>query len=711
MNFSLQRFPLNATLQESSGLPWGCILQPFSALAEQNEAIDQMPQAHHIGRCINCFAYINNYVRFNKGGNWCCSICATWNKSDRYTSPISRGNLPELRTGIVECAVPLEEKKNLAKAPVYILLADVSGSAQTLELAQHGLTAALESLPADGYVGLITFSDRIGLFDLTSTEKPHVKYLTIPNDEFGCQIGLEEIFPLSNFFVEVGVFKQNIEMAIAILSQPSTWVSTLNEQNPSQIIEKRGFGATIAALVDYLNSFSSSTDEEKIKSRIICFLFGTPNHGVGNLQMKTGKQFYDNLAKEVVEAGTSIDIFGVGNSNQLGFESLYHFVTLTSGSLNYYNAEDPSILSRDVHRKLSMPHVFSGLLRLRTSTASFRVATPFGNLSSVPGHEHMYKINLCDSASCFAFGFEFIPSKSFEDYSSYSDIGLPTVQMAFAYYILIPIPGQNRSQFQKRLRLYTTQVNVASSVKDVFEGVDVSACLSILTHKVLRSSFQKGLIESRLLVQDWLTMLITHYTEKFISVDPKTAQPSNIDLEFTKSSKLKLLSRYVFGLLKHEILQPSTSPDRRACLNCLLSSLPPLQLVTLFYPNLLAYENFDRVKETNLRLTRQALVGNEPIFLVDALTKVIVYYGISGLDLPRPPKDSLLDTSITQLKTFRQLVPMVYFVKAGTQEASLFDQLLIEDENTMAPMGDFVSSFDSFMTNQAIEVAKELNMN
>jgi len=64
-----------------------------------------------------------------------------------------------------------------------------------------GIMAALEALSEYALVGLITFSDRIGLYDLTSADKPHVKYTSIASE--GASVDLVDIFPLGNFLKEV----------------------------------------------------------------------------------------------------------------------------------------------------------------------------------------------------------------------------------------------------------------------------------------------------------------------------------------------------------------------------------------------------------------------------------------------------------------------------------------------------------------------------
>lgn len=57
------------------------------------------------------------------------------------------------------------------------------------------------ALPPSSLFGLVTFSDRIGVYDLRSPI-PHIKHIAIP-ESGDCSLGLEELVPLSNSLVEV----------------------------------------------------------------------------------------------------------------------------------------------------------------------------------------------------------------------------------------------------------------------------------------------------------------------------------------------------------------------------------------------------------------------------------------------------------------------------------------------------------------------------
>lgn len=53
----------------------------------------------------------------------------------------------------------------------------------------------------------------------------------------------------------------------------------------------------------------------------------------------------------------------------------------------------------------------------------------------------------------------------------------------------------------------------------------------------------KGIEEAKLLLQDWITMLITHYNEVVLRIKDKV-QPSDVDVNMVKSPKLRVIFQF-----------------------------------------------------------------------------------------------------------------------------------------------------------------------
>jgi len=484
------------------------------------------------------------------------------------------------------------------------------------------------------------------------------------------------------------------------------------------------------------------------------------------------------------------------------------------------------------HRKYSQPHCFAGLLRIRTSSY-FRISKHFGNLFPVLEHKSMFRLNACERSTSIAFGFEFLPSKSFEDMGAYrSPSLLPPSPPPIPLLILLPffkwcgtshhsnglcllpfgwafqrgggkgIPSKTASDFYDPsqcclfpegglwqcwgssnlfspdskgdsfwtpctikwnltpFRHFCKRLLQLSKIKGSMKLRSCSKTGQLCWSHIIRGIFPErtrkknrqrlmlnfgGIPSSRL--RPFLICNIA-LRETLISL----LAPSSICLWIAKKratsfryrgrpSRLSQLIPRVSSSFDFSSLPPSLlfSFKFSQLISCscscssssqIASSLPSLQVVTWAYPNLLAFSSFDKVERTNLPLSRVSLsTSGQPIYFIDALTKAIVYYGITGVDLPKPPKESgspfphptpppfiylwnqpqsnqgLLERQIAELKRERQFLVRALYVKAGTQEASEFEGYLLDDE-TVSGEG-FTSSFDSFLEYQRLEAAKE----
>jgi hypothetical protein len=139
---------------------------------------------------------------------------------------------------------------------------------------------------------------------------------------------------------------------------------------------------------------------------------------------------------------------------------------------------------------------------------------------------------------------------------------VPIIQLAFSYTCL-PINGTSIKRF---LRVTTVQVGLANTPSEIYRSVDTDVVLCLLTHKIVRSALDDGIKEARLLLQDWLTILLSNYNEH---TTVKKGAPKSVDTSFSKFPNLRNLSRLVFGLLKNPLLQETSDSDSWSYLHCL----------------------------------------------------------------------------------------------------------------------------------------------
>lgn len=180
IRFTTGKFPLDEKSRDDSGIPWGCVVQPFSR-EEVLEDTSELPLADEIARCDQCFAYINGFCTLERV-SWRCSLCDAVNyfadaSYKRYGNRKKVSELPELSSSFVELDVNTKSTRDKHDTdededeeyvrdtyfdrPVYIAMVDATGQDDFLELVKSALTAALEALNPDSLFGLVTFGPKV----------------------------------------------------------------------------------------------------------------------------------------------------------------------------------------------------------------------------------------------------------------------------------------------------------------------------------------------------------------------------------------------------------------------------------------------------------------------------------------------------------------------------------------------------------------------
>ncbi|KAL7173963.1 hypothetical protein ACSBR2_033257 [Camellia fascicularis] len=661
---TVARFPMDPDALESSGLPWGVTITPFGAKDESGNPPLYGSDGHLLPRCENCWAYYNTYCEQEQWA-WTCSLCGTLNGLSSQT--ISRYSLPdscpENISSFIDLELPMEgyEEEAMQAHPVYVAAVDLSSSEEFLELIKSALLAALEALGPGSLFGLATFSHKIGLYDVQGPV-PVVKNIFIPPDSDGTlPIELEDVMPLLSFLAPVDTCKDRIASALETLRPTNSWERTTaaGQGLDGVLLGGRGFGVAMEALFNYLSSEYGNTFA---LGRVFAFLSGSPDYGAGQLDTRRyGEQyaskgedadrallpeqtpFYKDLAAVAAQSGVCVDIFAVTNE-YTDLASLKFLSIESGGSLFLYSNTDDSTLPQDIH-----------------------TAEP------------------------------------------------PMLQIAFQYTVVVPpeelsnsepsSTSRNKYSLKRRIRIRTLQFGTARNINELYDSVDPEAILSILVHKVISASLEKGVREGRMLLHDWLVILTAQYNDacKVVQYEHGNSTTSHIDVAFSQCPQLQPLPRLVFALLRNPLLrfhEEGVHPDYRIYLQCLFSALEPSYLHRAIYPLLTSYATPDKQAFPRHSLSRAALItSGSPIFFLDAFTTLIVFYSSTAdpsLPFP-PPHDCLLRTTINKLKQERSITPRLVFIRGGQDDATAFENYLIEEQDVDGNGFTSVMGFVSFL--------------
>ncbi|GFR45227.1 hypothetical protein Agub_g6624 [Astrephomene gubernaculifera] len=455
-------------------------------------------------------------------------------------------------------------------------------------------------------------------------------------------------------------------------------------------------------------------------------------------------EFYQQAAAACASLGISVDLFAVCGG-ALGLRHLEPLAGSTGGAMYLYPAVEDSAMPQDVYLRLSAPAAWCGEVRLRTSP-QFRVVRHYGRLLPDPTIPDLHHVSAADPSDAFAVDFDFTSPSGFSG-SAASLPPTLQIAFRYTALVCVkkqqqPQPQQDPQAaaaaagtgtgaaaagaggggevreywLQRRLRVATYRVNVAATVADVYAHTQPEAVVTLLMHKIMRAAEAQGPHEARLLLRDWLVLLALNYHRNaHPNLTPQQLAAVPADLHFTQAPQLAPLPRLVYALLRSPLLAPpplppppppsegaspegshegggggggGQHPDLTSFLRHLWGALPPGELVRAVYPVMQSYHHPDQLALPRHSLSRAALAGPDapPIFLLDAYILILVYYtSRCPPELPfPPPQQSALRKAVAAIRSERRITPMVKLLREGSEEAELFDQLLLDE-----PVGHF----------------------
>ncbi|CAD7704802.1 unnamed protein product [Ostreobium quekettii] len=390
--------------------------------------------------------------------------------------------------------------------------------------------------------------------------------------------------------------------------------------------------------------------------------------------------FYEEASLVATSLGVSIDVFVISKA-PVGLDVLSTIANNTGGGVWLYPSVQDAMLTQDLYRHLSSPHAQNCLLKVRTSP-EFRVARLYGRVFKDPMYDDVYHMMSCDAFDVVTVDFEFVHKEGFGN----PPAAVPTVQVAFQY-TTVTADGQE-PKLQRRMRICTIQAQVARNPVEIFNSANAESIICMLLHKVLAATEKEGKQQAALLLQDWLVILAASYDKlTHRHGEGQLHEQGQPFVPFEDCEALQAVPRLVYGLLRSPLMLggqvgPLAHPDLPTFLRHQWTSLPPSHLHRAMYPQLSSYSSASAQTLPSHSLSVAAVAGTEaPIFLLDALTTVLVYYKRScPPDLPfPPPPNSLLRTTVNELRQNRRMAPKYKAVRQGEDDAQLFEGRLIDE--------------------------------
>jgi Sec23/Sec24 zinc finger/Sec23/Sec24 trunk domain len=554
VRFTTHVFPRSSAVKDAAGIPWSVSLTPFLHPGNGDGLADVQP-ADLVARCEKCFGYINPHCEVTSRW-WHCPLCGTHNKfsssaNDSYRYRRSAPP-PELTEGILDLELPLESAQSsskvssgyLAKVPastrpqIYIAVVDELGSPEYLAAVTAALQAVVTALPADNWFALLTFSDRVGLFDVAAPV-PHVQYVDIADSSSSSSIALQDIFSLSELACHTGSHRAAVLTALAALPALccGSGAYTTNSSGES-VLRQRLTGESLQRLFDLILGSHAAAASDKTAfvyagCQVVAFLAGAATAGAGcdarvlssssssadssadELFSGSSKaaQFYAAQAARIAAAGVSVTVWAVADTceTQCVLAVVRPLAALTGGRLQYCCLNDSSSSSSSSSSDTTayaessaaaMTSVlvaealcataYECLLRVRCSaelTVQLSSASSSSTTSTMyadPRIANLWHIAACKANDSYTLDLQAV---ALSEWLGRGDDSMqPTLQFAFAY--IATVHGQT----VRRLRVVTVQCEASYDAAEVSSMMEPCTVCASLLNKVLLTNFSTALL-------------------------------------------------------------------------------------------------------------------------------------------------------------------------------------------------------------------------
>eukprot|EP00033_Pygsuia_biforma_P004956 GCRY01005432.1.p1 GENE.GCRY01005432.1~~GCRY01005432.1.p1 ORF type:complete len:238 (+),score=28.06 GCRY01005432.1:176-889(+) len=181
LKFTTKHFPSSSRVKDDSGLPWSCLVAPYSLTYDGKNHVnfDKDLIQKDFARCGTCGSYVNPFCKFEKE-KWLCGVCRRWsNLSPRYHGLRQRAFVPEIRYNGVDCLVsdPVTHYVDTGPLCCHLALLDLNG-VQVEEL-KEGVRALVQSLPSHASFGFIAVGRTRVYFADFSLPTPHLQSINL----------------------------------------------------------------------------------------------------------------------------------------------------------------------------------------------------------------------------------------------------------------------------------------------------------------------------------------------------------------------------------------------------------------------------------------------------------------------------------------------------------------------------------------------------
>ncbi|XP_068114147.1 protein transport protein Sec24C isoform X4 [Hyperolius riggenbachi] len=695
---SSYNFPATSDMAKQSQVPLCAVIKPLATLPS-DEAPPCVVDHGETGpiRCNRCKAYMCPYMQFIEGGRrfQCCFCsCVTevppqyFQHLDHTGKRVDCYDRPELSMGSYEFTATVDYCKNnkFPNPPAFIFMIDVSYNAVKsglVALVCEELKQLIDYLPREGNleesvirVGFVTYNKVLHFYNVKSSlAQPQMMVVSDVADMF--------VPLLDGFLVNVN---ESRTVITSLLDQiPELFADTRETETVFAPVIQAGLEALKAAdcagkLFVFHTSLPIAEAPGKLKNRDDKKLINTDKE---KTMFQPQTTFYNNLAKDCVAQGCSVDLFLFPNQF-VDVATLGVVPFQTGGSVYKYTffqvETDRERFLNDLRRDVQKDIGFDAVMRVRTSTG-IRATDFFGAF---------YMSNTTDVELAGLDCDKTITVEFKHDDKLSEDIGA-ILQCAVLY---------TSCGGQRRLRVHNMALSCCTQLADLYRNCETDTLINYFA----KFAFRGVLNNPTKSVRD---TLINQCAQILACYRKNCASPSSAG-QLILPECMKLLPVYLNCVLKSDVLQPGAevSIDDRAYIRQLISSMDVADSNVFFYPRLLPFTKVDPSSDTlpvAIRASEERLSKGE-IYLLENGLNFFIWVGanvqqaliqnlfgvssfsqidstMSALPVFDNPVSNKMHAIITTFRAQRPRYMKLLVVKQDDKLEMFFKHLLVEDKN------------------------------
>ncbi|XP_075072792.1 protein transport protein Sec24C isoform X2 [Mixophyes fleayi] len=691
-------FPATSDMAKQSQVPLAAVIKPLATLP-CNEAPTCVVDHGETGpiRCNRCKAYMCPYMQFIEGGRrfQCCFCsCVTevppqyFQHLDHTGKRVDCYDRPELSMGSYEFTATVDYCKNnkFPNPPAFIFMIDVSYNAVKsglVALVCEELKQLIDYLPREGdmeesviRVGFVTYNKVLHFYNVKSSlAQPQMMVVSDVADMF--------VPLLDGFLVNIN---ESRTVITSLLDQiPELFADTRETETVFAPVVQAGLEALKAAdcagkLFVFHTTLPIAEAPGKLKNRDDKKLLGTDKE---KTLFQPQTTFYNNLAKDCVAQGCSVDLFLFPNQ-YVDVATLGVVPYQTGGSVYKYTffqvETDKERFLNDLRRDVQKEIGFDAVMRVRTSTGIR--ATDFFGAFYMSNTTDIELAGLdCDKTVTVEFKHD---DKLNEDTGA-------LLQCAILY---------TSCRGQRRLRIHNMALNCCTQLADLYRNCETDTLINYFA----KFAFRGVLNNPTKTVRD---TLINQCAQILACYRKNCASPSSAG-QLILPECMKLLPVYLNCILKSDVLQPGSEVtiDDRAYVRQLISAMDVADTNVFFYPRLLPFTKVDPVSDslpTAIRTSEERLSKGE-VYLLENGLNLFIWVGanvqqaliqnlfgvssfsqidcsMSALPVLDNPVSNKMHAIITMFRAQRPRYMKLLIVKQDDKLEMFFKHLLVEDKN------------------------------